>query len=155
VGAAVAYFLAERGVAVTVVERTGVACAASASPAASSRWTGATTSPLGRWPAASFALTPIWRASSRDYGYGAWTPFMLAAREGATVARRPPDARAVVDRRLRQRRGGVGSTETTAQVHPARFTEALLDRRAGEGAILRRAWSRGCGARRRGSRHPR
>ena len=67
---------------------------------------------------------------------------MLAAREQGTVRRRPShprrpgwiDGPAVVA-------GALGSTETTAQVHPARFTDRA-PRRARAPAAPRSAWAR-------------
>jgi glycine/D-amino acid oxidase-like deaminating enzyme len=144
VGAAVAYFLAERGVAVTVVERTGVACAASGKSGGFLALDWCDNSPLGPLARASFALhADLARELGADYGYRRMDTFMLAAREGATVrgSHRMPapswptpswmDGSAIVA-------GALGSTETTAQVHPARFTEALLDAARAKGAILRR-----------------
>ena len=139
VGAAVAYFLAERGVAVTVVERTGVACAASGKSGGFLALDWCDNSPLGPLARASFALhADLARELRADYGYRRMDTFMLAAREGATVrgGHRMPapswiDGSAIVA-------GALGSTETTAQVHPARFTEALLDAARAKGAILRR-----------------
>jgi glycine/D-amino acid oxidase-like deaminating enzyme len=144
VGASVAYFLAERGVAVTVVERTGVACAASGKSGGFLALDWCDNSPLGPLARASFALhADLARELGADYGYRRMDTFMLAAREGATVrgGHRMPapswptpswmDGSAIVA-------GALGSTETTAQVHPARFTEALLDAARAKGAILRR-----------------
>ena len=139
VGAAVAYFLAERGVAVTVVERTGVACAASGKSGGFLALDWCDSSPLGPLARASFALhADLARELGADYGYRRMDTFMLAAREGAAVRGghripAPPrwmDGPAVVASTL-------GSTETTAQVHPARFTTALLDAARAKGATLR------------------
>ncbi|HEY7203990.1 MAG TPA: FAD-dependent oxidoreductase [Methylomirabilota bacterium] len=138
VGAAIAYFLTRRGIAVTVVERTGVACAASGKSGGflALDWCdGTPVEPLAR---ASFALhAKLATAIARDWGYRRMDTFMLAARE--TGARpgghRVPapgwiDGPAVVA-------GTLGSPETTAQVHPAQFTTALLDEARAAGATLR------------------
>jgi glycine/D-amino acid oxidase-like deaminating enzyme len=123
VGAAIAYFLAVRGVAVTVVERTGVACAASGKSGGFLALDWCDSSPLGPLARASFALhAGLARDLGADYGYRRLDTFMLAAREGGGPA--------VVT-------GALGSTETTAQVHPARFTTALLDAARAKGAVLR------------------
>jgi glycine/D-amino acid oxidase-like deaminating enzyme len=128
-GAATAYFLARRGLAVTVVERTGVACAASGKSGGFLALDWCDGSPLGPLARASFALhTELARTLGADYGYRRVDTFMLAARERGSVAGRhrvaaPPawlDGAGVVTAAL-------GSTDTTAQVHPARFTAALLD----------------------------
>jgi glycine/D-amino acid oxidase-like deaminating enzyme len=127
-GAATAYFLSRRGVAVTVVERTGVACAASGKSGGflALDWCDATpVEPLAR---ASFALhAELARTLPVDYGYRRVDTFMLAARERGRV----PGGHRVAAPGWLDGEGVVtaalGSTETTAQVHPARFTQALLE----------------------------
>jgi len=138
VGAAVAYFLAERGVAVTVVERTGVACAASGKSGGFLALDWCDSSPLGPLARASFALhADLARDLGADYGYRRLDTFMLAAHErgGVRGGHRMPapswmDGPAIVA-------GALGTVETTAQVHPARFTTALLDAARAKGAALR------------------
>jgi glycine/D-amino acid oxidase-like deaminating enzyme len=135
-GAAVAYFLARRGIAVTVVERLGVACAASGKSGGFLALDWCDGSPLGPLARASFALhAELAREIGTDYGYRRMDTFMLAAREQGNVrgghrvaAPGWIDGAGVVTAAL-------GSIETTAQVHPARFTEALLDA-AGAGLRL-------------------
>jgi glycine/D-amino acid oxidase-like deaminating enzyme len=137
-GASVAYFLARRGIAVTVVERLGVACAASGKSGGFLALDWCDGSPLGPLTRASFALhAELARLLGTDYGYRRMDTFMLAARERGTVtgAHRvaPPhwlDGAALVTAAL-------GSTETTAQVHPARFTAALLSAAQRCGSQLR------------------
>jgi glycine/D-amino acid oxidase-like deaminating enzyme len=127
-GAAVAYFLARRGVAVTVIERSGVACAASGKSGGFLALDWCDGSPLGPLARASFALhAALAREIPTDYGYRRLDTFVVVARERGSVSGghriEPPrwidGAGAVL--------GALGSTETTAQVHPARFTAALLD----------------------------
>jgi glycine/D-amino acid oxidase-like deaminating enzyme len=135
-GAAVAYFLARRDIAVTVVERLGVACAASGKSGGFLALDWCDGSPLGPLARASFALhAELAREIGTDYGYRRMDTFMLAAREQGNVrgghrvaAPGWIDGAGVVTAAL-------GSIETTAQVHPARFTEALLDA-AGAGLRL-------------------
>ena len=127
-GAATAYFLARRGVAVTVVERSGVACAASGKSGGFLALDWCDASPLGPLARASFTLhAELASQLGVDYGYRRLDTFMLAAREHGGVAgghrvSAPDwlDGSGVVTAEL-------GSTATTAQVHPARFTTALLD----------------------------
>src|SRR5882762_5854058 len=136
-GASVAYFLARRGVAVTVVERTGVACAASGKSGGFLALDWCDGSPLGPLARASFTLHAELAAKlGTDYGYRRMETFMLAARERGTpagghrvAAPRWLDGSGVVTATL-------GSIETTAQVTPARFTEALLDAAQACGAKL-------------------
>jgi len=138
-GAAVAYFLARRGVAVTVVERTGVACAASGKSGGFLARDWCDGSPVGPLARLSWALhAELARELGSDYGYRRMETFMLAARETGAVAgghRIPPpgwiDGPAIVA-------GGLGTVETTAQVHPALFTTALLDAAMARGALLRK-----------------
>jgi glycine/D-amino acid oxidase-like deaminating enzyme len=137
VGASVAYFLARRGVAVTVVERSGVACAASGKSGGFLALDWCDGSPLGPLARASFALhAELAREIGVDYGYRRLDTFMLAARERGA----PPgghriaapgwlDGAAVV-------RAALGSVETTAQVTPAPFTTALLGAAEARGTKL-------------------
>src|SRR5438445_6600237 len=82
VGASVAYFLARRGVAVTVVERSGVACAASGKSGGFLALDWCDGSPLGPLARASFALhAELAKELGTDYGYRRMDTFMLAARE--------------------------------------------------------------------------
>ena len=138
IGAAVAYYLTRRGAAVTVVERTGVACAASGKSGGFLALDWCDGSPVGPLARLSFALhAGLARELPADYGYRRMDTYALAAREQGGVAggHRIPapswiDGPAVVA-------GVLGSFETTAQIHPARFTAALLDAARAHGAELR------------------
>jgi glycine/D-amino acid oxidase-like deaminating enzyme len=127
-GAAVAYFLARRGVAVTVIERSGVACAASGKSGGFLALDWCDGSPLGPLARASFVLhADLAREITTDYGYRRLDTFMVVARErGSVSGGHRVEAPAWVDG-VGAVTGTLGSTETTAQVHPARFTAALLD----------------------------
>jgi glycine/D-amino acid oxidase-like deaminating enzyme len=137
-GTSVAYFLSRRGVAVTVVERSGVACAASGKSGGFLALDWCDGSPLGPLARVSFALHgELAQQLGTDYGYRRMETFMLTAREHGTAAGghriTPPrwlDGAGIVTAVL-------GSTETTAQVHPARFTAALLDAAQRRGTTLR------------------
>jgi glycine/D-amino acid oxidase-like deaminating enzyme len=137
-GASVAYFLARRGVAVTVVERSGVACAASGKSGGFLALDWCDGSPLEALARASFALhAELARQLGADYGYRRMDTFMVAARERGPVPGRHRvtapawlDGAGVVTAAL-------GSTATTAQVHPARFTAALLGAAQARGTVLR------------------
>ena len=139
VGAAVAYFLSLRRVAVTVVERSAVACAASGKSGGFLALDWCDGTPLEALSRASFALhAELPRKLGTDYGYRRMETFMLAARERGTLSgghrvAAPSwlDGAGVVTAAL-------GSTETTAQVDPARFTAALLDAARARGTVLRR-----------------
>jgi len=135
IGASVAYFLARRGVQVTVVERSAVACAASGKSGGFLALDWCDDSSLGPLARASFALhAELARTLPSDYGYRRVETLMLRAREDGTTPgghrATPPawlDGAGVLI-------GALGSTETTAQLHPARFTTALLE---ASGATLR------------------
>src|SRR6266498_5897777 len=82
-GASVAYFLARRGVTVTVVERSGVACAASGKSGGFLALDWCDGSPLGPLARASFALhAELASQLGTDYGYRRMDTFMVAARDG-------------------------------------------------------------------------
>ena len=137
VGAAVAYFLARRGVAVTLVEREGVACAASGKSGGFLALDWCDGSPVGPLARASFALhAELARELDGDHGYRRMDTFMLAAREQG----RAPGGHRIAPPAWLDGAGAVtaalGSPETTAQVHPARFTRALVDAATARGADL-------------------
>src|SRR5256885_10979022 len=82
IGASVAYFLARRGVGVTVVERSGVACAASGKSGGFLALDWCDGSPLGPLARKSFALhAELAKHLGIDYGYRRMDTFMLAAPE--------------------------------------------------------------------------
>src|SRR5437870_349235 len=129
-GASVAYFLARRGVAVTVVERTGVACAASGKSGGflALDWSDGT--PLGPLARASFALhAELARELETDYGYRRMDTFMVAARErGAVGGGHRVEAPGWLD----------GAGVVTAALGS---TERSEERRVGKGGRCR--WARG------------
>jgi glycine/D-amino acid oxidase-like deaminating enzyme len=138
IGASVAYFLARRGVDVVVVERTAVACAASGKSGGflALDWCDGTA--LEALARRSFALhAALAEEISDDWGYRRLATYgaFAVAREAGTPARRAHAhewlAKSVmVGRRL-------GSPDTTAQVRPAHFTQALLRAAQQHGATLR------------------
>ena len=138
VGASVAYFLSRRGVAVTVVERSGVACAASGKSGGFLALDWCDGSPLGPLARASFALhAELSGELASDYGYRRMDTFMVVARERG----RPPGGHRIAPPPWIDGEGAVtaslGSAQTTAQVHPARFTAALVDAARARGTAIR------------------
>jgi glycine/D-amino acid oxidase-like deaminating enzyme len=137
IGASVAYFLSRRGVRAVVIERTGMACAASGKSGGFLALDWCDGSPLAPLARRSFALhAGLAEELGNDWGYR-----RLDTYGGYASARRSahPDADApvewlspdvVVDRRL-------GATATTAQVHPGAFTVALMRAAQAQGAELR------------------
>src|SRR5438445_11584656 len=88
VGASVAYFLARRGVTVTVVERSGVACAASGKSGGFLALDWCDGSPLGPLARTSFALhADLASQLGTDYGYRRLDHFQVAPREPGALAR--------------------------------------------------------------------
>ena len=86
IGAAVAYFLARRGVSVTVMERLGVACAASGKSGGFLALDWCDGSPLEPLARASFELhAELAREIPLDYGYRRMDTFMLAGSEQGRV----------------------------------------------------------------------
>src|SRR5215468_7070619 len=138
IGSAVAYFLSLRGVRVTVIERIGVACAASGKSGGFIALDWCDGSPLGPLARASFALhARLAGELGIDWGYRRMDTFMVAARERGPVG----GGHRVTPPRWVDGAGAVtallGTTETTAQVHPARFTEALVGAARSRGGELR------------------
>ncbi|MGD9615728.1 MAG: NAD(P)/FAD-dependent oxidoreductase [Alphaproteobacteria bacterium] len=133
IGASIAYFLSRRGIRATVIERTGIACAASGKSGGflARDWCDGT--PLQDLARHSFDLhAELAERLGNDWGYR-----RLVTYGGfAPMRHRGPHAldwlstRVVVGSRL-------GSPETTAQVHPARFTAAMMRAAEIDGAELR------------------
>jgi glycine/D-amino acid oxidase-like deaminating enzyme len=135
IGAACAYFLAREGAQVTLVERVGIASAASGKAGGflARDWCDGT--PLEALARRSFALhAELDAALSGDWGYRPMTTFSGASRHGGGAVRgEGPLAWLADDVALHDLLGG---PETTAQVHPALFTEALAQAARAEGARL-------------------
>ena len=133
IGASIAYFLSRRGVATTVIESTGLACAASGKSGGflALDWCdGASMQMLAR---RSFALhARLTEEIGGEWGYRRLTTYGGSAGLGhrrSVHAISWLSAGVSVNQRL-------GSTETTAQVHPAKFTAALMRVAQAEGAEL-------------------
>lgn len=134
IGASIAYHLAHRGVAATIVERTGIACAASGKSGGFLALDWCDGSPLGPLARKSYAMhAQLNRTIGRDYGYRALTTLGVTA--GGTAADNAAMGSAWLDGDCAVY-ARLGSTETTAQVHPRLFTEALMDEAQSLGAIV-------------------
>ena len=134
IGASIAYFLSCRGVAATVIERTGLACAASGKAGGflARDWCDGT--PLEALARRGFALhARIAAEIGDDWGYRRLTTYGGSAGLGrrSNVHRVDWLSPGVA---LNQR---LGSTATTAQVHPKRFTAAMMRAAQAQGAKLR------------------
>ena len=134
IGASIAYFLGCRGVKATVIEGTGVACAASGKSGGFLARDWCDGSPLAALAHRSFDLhAELAEQIADDWGYrrldtyGGFAGF--PARRSAygldwmsgevTIAQ------------------ALGSPETTAQVHPGQFTQAMMRAAQNQGAELR------------------
>jgi glycine/D-amino acid oxidase-like deaminating enzyme len=136
IGTAIAYFLSCRGVKVTVIERTGIANAASGKSGGFLALDWCDGTPLEALARRSFALhASLADAVGADWGYRRLATYSgFASARG--VGRRGGNAidwiadSVMVDRPL-------GSPETTAQVIPSAFTSGLLRAAQSHGASLR------------------
>lgn len=138
IGAAVAYYLSLRGIRATIIERSGVACAASGKSGGFLALDWCDGSPLAALARTSFQLhAELPQKLGTDYGYRRLTTLGVAAHAARkTTAHRNTDELAWLDG------NGVpyavlGSPVTTAQVHPEQFTKALLHAALMRGAELR------------------
>ena len=135
IGASIAYFLSRRGVEAIVIERTGLACAASGKSGGFLAFDWCDGTPLA--PLAPAQLCPACPAGAGDR-----RRLELSPAHHLWRVHGPPPGHAAchgldwlsagvsVDRRL-------GSAETTAQVHPGKFTAAMMRAAQAQGAELR------------------
>lgn len=135
IGASIAYFLSRRGVAATVIERVGLASAASGKAGGFLALDWCDGTPLAALARRSFALHARLadELDGDDWGYR-----RLVTYGGSAGFRRRRGRYAVdwlspevnIDQHL-------GTRETTAQVHPGKFTAAMMRAAQREGAELR------------------
>jgi glycine/D-amino acid oxidase-like deaminating enzyme len=146
IGTSIAYFLARRGAEVTLIERTAIACAASGKSGGFLALDWCDGTPLQALARRSFQLHAelAEKLGGEAWGYRRMTTYggYADARSGETGS--PGDGRAAgrcgervgwvsggvaIDRRL-------GTPETTAQVHPQKFTQAMMRAAEDFGATL-------------------
>jgi glycine/D-amino acid oxidase-like deaminating enzyme len=134
IGASVAYFLSCRGVTATVIESTGIACAASGKSGGFLARDWCDGSPLAPLARRSFDLHgELAERIAGDWGYRrldtyggfAGYPSRGSVYELGWMSDEVTVAQAI------------GSPETTAQVHPAQFTAAMMRAAERQGAELR------------------
>ncbi|KAL3161921.1 hypothetical protein ABBQ38_009005 [Trebouxia sp. C0009 RCD-2024] len=147
IGSAIAYYLAMKGVAATVVERASVACASSGKAGGflALDWQdGGATGPLGRL---SFKLhQELADTLGKDIGYRrvqTLSAAAAAAKQGvmhANTRGSQPNRRAGAPAWLDgsvSRIKAMGDESNTAQVHPQKLSQALMEAAQGKGAQLR------------------
>jgi glycine/D-amino acid oxidase-like deaminating enzyme len=136
-GAAIAYQLARRGVRPVIVERTGIACAASGKSGGFLALDWCDGTPLAALARRSFALHAAWPGEiDADWGYRRLTTYGGFARGRAGAGDRGNPAVPWLSGAV-QACHPLGSPETTAQIDPARFTAALVEAARARGAELR------------------
>jgi glycine/D-amino acid oxidase-like deaminating enzyme len=120
IGASIAYFLSCRDVEVTVIERAGLACAASGKSGGFLALDWCDGSPLGPLARRSFALhAQLADKLDGDWGYRRMTTFSGELTDRTKLHHR------------------LGTTDSTAQVHPGAFTAAMMGAAQARGAGLR------------------
>lgn len=140
IGTSIAYFLARRGAEPIVIEPTGIACAASGKSGGFLALDWCDGTPLRSLARRSFALHAelAEELGGESWGYRRLDTFGAFVSSQSRALSRPRASgvdwiadTVVVDRQL-------GSTATTAQVHPGAFTTAMMRAAEARGAKLRR-----------------
>ncbi|XP_065876331.1 D-amino-acid oxidase [Euphorbia lathyris] len=131
IGVCTAYFLAKKGVAVTLIEKSSVACAASGKAGGFLALDWCDGGPLSSLARVSFNLHRSLAEElngSELYGYRCLTTLSLTVSESESNKQSSGSKKnqpSWIDGPARSPRT-IGSTETTAQVHPQLFTRTLL-----------------------------
>ncbi|WP_441232516.1 NAD(P)/FAD-dependent oxidoreductase [Bradyrhizobium sp. 1200_D9_N1_1] len=134
IGACAAYFLRRRGIDVTVVERTEVAAAASGKAGGFLARDWCTGTPLDALARRSFALhAQLPEEISGDWGYRTMTAYSGFVASDGDARRDAPSALGWLSDGvvIAQR---IGTAETTAIVHPRKFTSAVMNAALAQGA---------------------
>ncbi|KAL9356373.1 hypothetical protein Peur_049626 [Populus x canadensis] len=132
IGVCTAYFLAKKGAAVTLIEKSSVACAASGKSGGFLALDWCDGGPLSSLARASFNLHRSLAEElngTESYGYRPLTTLSLTITESGKQSQssRVQNLPSWVDGPARDLRA-IGSTETTAQVHPQMFAKTLLSK---------------------------
>ena len=137
IGASIAYFLSCRGARPIVIERAALACAASGKSGGFLALDWCDGTPLESLARRSFALhARLAEQIGEDWGYRRLTTYSGSAGPRKVHGHvRPHEPEWLSDRVALDRR--LGSPQTTAQVHPAQFTAAVMRAAIAQGAELR------------------
>ena len=137
IGACTAWFLARRGVDVTVIERTDVACAASGKAGGFLALDWCAGSPLDALARRSFTLhAELAGKTDDDWAYrrmNAYSGFLV--RDGDARRHAPATLDWLFPGTLNLQR--IGAPDTTASVHPRKFTAAMMRAAQKHGAQVR------------------
>ncbi|CAN0918025.1 Putative oxidoreductase C1F5.03c [Linum grandiflorum] len=128
IGVCTAYFLAKKGASVTLVEKSSVACAASGKAGGFLALDWCDGGPVGPLARASFNLHRSLAQEldgAHSYGYRPLTTLSLSLTESESVGQINKKIPDWVDGPARGPRT-IGTTATTAQVHPQMFTRTLI-----------------------------
>src|SRR5262245_13193071 len=143
IGASIAYFLSRRGVRPIVVERNGVACAASGKSGGFLALDWCDGTPLADLARRSFQLhEELTHAIDRDWGYRRLTTYAGDVRAPARAGTARDDSHAWLSAAVHLSHR-LGSPQTTAQVNPGPFAAALIAAATAQGAELRLGTVRG------------
>ena len=135
IGTSIAYHLAVRGADVMVLERNAVACAASGKSGGFLALDWCDGTPLMALARRSFALHAELDASLEgDWGYRRMTTYAGGLRRSPGLTRGSELGWISPDVEIA---GQIGSTATTAQVHPAGFTVGMMRAAEARGAEVR------------------
>lgn len=137
IGACTAWFLRRRGIDVIVVERTDVAAAASGKAGGFLARNWCEGSPLDALARRSFAIhARLPEEIAGDWGYRPMTAYGGFVAADGHLRRDAPSALGWLNNGviIAQR---IGTTETTAIVHPKKFTSAVMNAALAQGAELR------------------
>jgi glycine/D-amino acid oxidase-like deaminating enzyme len=142
IGASTAYFLSLRGAEVVVVERAGVANAASGKSGGFLAYDWCDGTPLQELARRSFTLhASLAEELELTWGYRGMTTYGGFVGSGRASGGRAHSVGWIGDDVTITQR--LGSTETTAQVHPGQFTASVLRAAKAAGATVRQAEVRG------------
>jgi glycine/D-amino acid oxidase-like deaminating enzyme len=137
IGASLAYFLSQRGVRPIIIERSGLACAASGKSGGFLALDWCDGTPLEQLARRSFALHDrLPQETGDEWGYrrldtySGWVEVDTTGHPQEGSGRHWLSDHVTLDRQL-------GTTSTTAQVHPGRFTMAMMRAAEAHGAEFR------------------
>jgi glycine/D-amino acid oxidase-like deaminating enzyme len=135
IGACTAYFLSRRGIDVTVVERSGIACAASGKAGGFLALDWCAGSPLDELARRSFALhASLAEETGNSWGHRPMTAYagfvVPEGRHGGGTTLDWLSERVAITQRL-------GTPKTTAIVHPGQFTQGIMGAAQRNGARVR------------------